>query len=105
MHGLPDYPALVSLKEMQAQELKFSFRQIDKPQDRKIIQENIEKSTDRIKEYEEKIFGGGEIENVRKALYKYMESERLSLRPEKKAREIKNKKLKVPDPYHLQDDE
>ena len=93
LQGLPDYPALIAQRELQAKELEAAFQSKD-PKDRKIIRENIDKSTERIAEYEAKIFGGQEVENVRKALYKHIESEKLRLRPEYIAEDTAAKKLK-----------
>ena len=78
-----------------AKELEAAFKETD-PKERKVIRENIDKSTERISEYEAKIFGGQEVENVRKALYKFMESEKLRLRPEAIAEDTAKKKLKLP---------
>jgi hypothetical protein len=94
MFGVPDYPALVALKEMQSQELKAAFSTTE-AKDRKIIRDNIDKITNDISIYESKIYGGQETENVRKALYKHMESEKLRLRPEYVAEDIKQGKVKI----------
>ena len=96
--GIPDYPALIAQRELQAKELEAAFKETD-PKERKVIRENIDKSTERICEYEAKIFGGMETENVRKALYKHMESEKLRLRPEHVAGDTKKGKLKIKSQY------
>lgn len=92
MQGIPDYPALVALKEMQAQDLMASFQPTE-AKDRKLIRENLEKITNDIATLEERIFTGRETENVRKALYQYMETERVRLRPEYMASLIKAGKV------------
>ena len=94
LFGLPDYPALIAQLELQAKELVAAFSPSE-AKDRKIIRENIDKSTERIAEYEEKIFGGAETENVRKALYHNIEADRIRWRPEYVASDIAQKKLKV----------
>lgn len=93
MQGIPDYPSLVALREMQARDLEDSFRPTE-AKDRKQIRENLEKITSDIARLEERIFTGVETENVRKALYQYMENERVRLRPEYMAEVIKAGKVK-----------
>ena len=93
MFSLPDYPALVALKEMQSQELKAAFSPSE-AKDRKIIRDNLDKITSDIAVYEDRIYTGTETENVRKALYKYMEQERVRLRPEFVAQDIKSGNIK-----------
>ena len=92
MQGIPDYPALVALREMQAQDFIAAFAPTE-AKDRKQIRENLEKITSDIARLEERIFTGVETENVRKALYQYMEAERVRLRPEHMAQVIKAGKV------------
>ena len=94
MHSIPDYPALVAQKELQAKELVAAFSPSE-AKDRKIIRENIDKSTEQIAQYEAKIFGGAETENVRKALYRFMEADRIRLRPEFLAEDTAKKRLNL----------
>jgi len=93
MFGLPDYPQLVALKELQAQELKAAFSPSE-AKDRKIMRDNLDKITNDIAIIEDKIYYGTETENVRKALYRYMEANRLALRPEHIAEATRSGNLK-----------
>ena len=100
--GIPELPALVAHRELQSAEMEAAFGTTD-PKDRKIIRENIDKGTERIAEYEEKVFGGKEVENLRKELYKNIEAEKIRLRPEHIAEDISKQKLDLPDPYEFND--
>jgi len=100
MHAIPEYPALVATLELQAQELAESFKQTDKPKDRETISNNVKRTTDQRREYEKSIFGGEEVENVRRALYERIERDKIRLRPEDMGAAIDKKQLShLPDPY------
>lgn len=93
MFGHPDYPTLMGLREMHAKELEASMKGSSKPQDRRVILENLEKSAERIARMESMIFSGVEVENVRRALYVQLEADRAGLRPEVIAQRIRDRKL------------
>lgn len=98
MFGIPDYPAFVVYSDI----LDKQFRSAKKCNDEKklkIIQENIENAMKMVALYERNIFGHAETENVRAALYRLQEKQRLNLRPEHIAELIEKKALKLKDPY------
>ena len=99
--ALPDLPAHTAYNEM----IDHEFTSAAKEKDSKIIKIimiNIDELRGKIESLERKIFTGEETENVRKALYRLMEKQRLP-RPEIIAKDIENKDLKLPDPYKIQE--
>jgi hypothetical protein len=97
--GVPELPALAAHRELQSAELEAVYNHKD-AKDRKQIRENIDKGTERIKEYEQAIFGGTEVLSLRTELYKTMESTKLRLRPEYIAEDTRSKKLQIKDIYY-----
>jgi hypothetical protein len=95
----PDYLLYVSFWEMLSREIQNSMTETD-PKIIKIIRENMEKLSSAISRLEESIFGGKEVEQMRKALYASLINQRL-LRPEEVAKQIANKELNLGvDPYY-----
>jgi len=100
--ALPDLPALTAYNEM----IDHEFTSAAKEKDSKLIKvilANIDELREKIETLERKIFTGDETENVRKALYRLMEKQRLP-RPENVAQDIESRELKVSDPYNFQDE-
>lgn len=91
--GIPELPALSAHRELQSVEMEAAFNPGTTPKERKEIRVNIDAGTERISEYEEKIFGGRESESMRTELYRYMESMKLRLRPEDIAKAISTRSV------------
>lgn len=91
--GIPELPALSAHRELQSAEMEAAFNPNTDAKVRKEIRVNIDAGTLKISEYEEKIFGGREVEALRTELYKYMESLKLALRPEYIAQATKQGRL------------
>jgi hypothetical protein len=103
LFNIPDLPAHTAYSEILAKECIAA----QKERDSKVLKDvivNIDKARKNVEECEIRIFTGIETENVRKALYRFAQKKKLGLRPEEKAREIKDRKLNVPDLYNLMDD-
>ena len=94
----PDFIMYSTYWELLSKEIEDALA-IDKPKDREYSRKNIEELGNKISQLEQSIFGGVEVEELRKALYAEMEKEKLRLRPELVAQDIKNKKLDIDDPY------
>ena len=105
LFNIPDLPAHTAYSEILAKECIVA----QKERDSKILKDviaNIDRARKNVEDCEVRIFTGIEVENVRKALYRFAQKKRLGLRPEEKAREIKDvsdKKIKminVPNLYY-----
>ena len=98
LFNIPDLPAHTAFSEILAKECIVA----QKEKDSKVIKDviaNINNARKNVEDCEVRIFTGIETENVRKSLYRFAQKKKLGLRPEEKAREIKEKKLNVPDIY------
>jgi hypothetical protein len=103
LFNIPDLPAHTAFTEILAKECIAA----QKEKDSKVIKDviaNINNARKNVEDCEVRIFTNIETENVRKALYRFAQKKKLGLRPEEKAREIKDKKLNVPDVYNLMTD-
>ena len=102
MFGIPDYPAFIVYSDILDKQFRAAKKESD-PKKLQVIQANIKVAMAEVSLYERNIFGHEETENVRAALYRLAEKQRLNLRPEEKAVEIDNKALKVHDPHYPKD--
>lgn len=91
--AIPELPALSAHRELMSAELEAAFEATTDPKTRKEIRLNIDASTEKIDEYERKIFGGSESEALRTSLYAHMEQNKLRIRPELMAEAIKAGKV------------
>ena len=99
MFSKPDLPAYIAYTEILYKQVIAAMRETNASK-LKVIQMNIESSRKMVASLERGIFSGDEVENVRAALYRLAESQRLLLRPEDKAREIDAKTLTMTDPHY-----
>lgn len=96
----PDYVAYVSYWEMLVSEMLASMETSDSKV-LKVIRDNISKLREELNQLSDNIFRGDSTHMLRKALYAEMESEKLHLRPEHIAKQIKEGDLKLEiDPYY-----
>jgi len=99
LFGIPDLPALMAYTEILHKQVLAAMKETNEKK-LETIQKNIENAIEKISLYERKVYGGEETEQARKSLYLLIEKQRLSLRPEDKAKEIETKTLRVTDPYY-----
>ena len=99
MFGIPDYPAFIVYSDILDKQFRAAKKEND-PKKLQVIQANIKSAIAEVSLYERNIFGHEETENVRAALYRLAEKQKLGLRPEDKAVEIDTKTLKVHDPHY-----
>lgn len=97
--NIVDFPAYVMYREIFFSEFRVAmFAHTSKA--KKDAMANVETARKQIADLEKKLFTDEETVNVRSALYVVAEKMKLNLRPEDKAKEIKDKKIKVTDPYY-----
>lgn len=87
--AIPELPALAAHRELLSAEIEAAFNPETDAKERKEIRINLDAGTIRIAEYEAAVFGGTETEALRTELYKYLESNKIQLRPEHIALSIK----------------
>ena len=100
----PYYVSYIATWEMLVRETRASLSATDS----KVIstmRANISDMTKQIENYSEKIFGGENTIGLQNALFKAVNRERLRLRPEAIAQDIKNKDLDLEDQYYSTEDE
>lgn len=95
----PDFILYSAFWELLSKEIEESFS-TGTPKERETVRKNIEELGNKISELEKHIFGGVESEELRRTLYADMEKQKLRLKPEISAKDIKAKKLTVGDPYY-----
>lgn len=98
MSGLPDASSYMAFNEILQKQILAALKETDEGK-LKVIQANIKSARDEISDLEAKIWGGKEVENVRAALYRLAENQRLNLRPEHIAQQIADGSLTITDPY------
>lgn len=95
----PDYITYTAQWELLYKEITRSFTAEDS-KETKEIRLNIDALRKNINELSRIIFYGEDNKELRKALYKHMESDKLRLRPEYFAEDIQNDKINISaDPY------
>ena len=99
-----DLPEFIFYRDVFYSELKAGLNATDSKA-KKDVMANVEMARERMTNLEKKLFTDTEVLNVRNALYKLAEKQKLSLRPEDMARLIADKELQdfLPDPHHLYD--
>lgn len=97
--GDPAFIMYATYWELLSREIEDSLSAAEAKQ-REYIRKNISDLSNKIEELEKSIFGGQEGEALRRSLYSDMEREKVRLRPEKIAADIKDKKLNLKDPYY-----
>lgn len=94
LSGVSELPALAAHRELLAAEYEMAFGGNTDPKERKVVRENIDKGTEKMKQYEQLVFGGSEVSSLKTELYKYMESQKLRIRPELIAESTRSGNLK-----------
>lgn len=99
----PYYSAYVALWEMLVRETRASLDAKDS-KTIETMRKNITEMTKQISVYSELIYGGETTVGLQNSLFKTINREKLRLRPEDIAEDIKDKDLSLPDPYYDGDD-
>jgi len=100
----PYYTAYVSMWEMLVKETRSALSSNDS-KTIETMRKNIAEMTKQIEFYADKIFGGESTIGLQNSLFKTINREKLRLRPEDMAQDIKDKDMNLPDQYYEEGEE